>query len=93
MALIQTNNTVGTTANLLFTVPTGNRQNISVYIDNLDSAAIWVGGSSITTSGATQGAKIAAGTNREFKFNSGDQIYAISASGTTTGVVVVTVSA
>ena len=42
MALIQTNNTVGTSAQVIFTVPVGNRQNVPVYIDNLDTAPIWV---------------------------------------------------
>ena len=92
MALIQTNNTVGTTAQVVFTVPVG-RQNVPVYIDNLDTAPIWVGDAGITTSGATQGLKIAAGGNRQLWCNGYDQIYAISAAGTGAGLVVVTVSA
>ena len=92
MALVQTNNTVGTTAQIVFTIPTGNRQNIPVYIDNLDTAAIWVGDAAITSSGATQGFKIAAAGNRQLWLNSGDMIYAISAAGTGAGLVVVTAS-
>ena len=92
MALVQTNNTVGTTAQIIYTVPTGNRQDISVFVDNLDSAAIWVGDSGITSSGATQGIKIASGSYRELHVNSGDNIYAISAAGTGAGLVVVTAS-
>jgi len=92
MALVQTNNTVGTAANLLFTVPSGNRQNVPVYIDNLDTAAIWIGDANITTSGATQGIKLATGTSRQLWMNSGDQLFAISAAGTGAGLVVVTAS-
>ena len=92
MALIQTNNTVGTTAQVVFTVPAGNRQNVPVYIDNLDTAAIWIGDAGITSSGATQGIKIAANGSRQLWCNSSDQIYAISAAGTGAGLVVVTAS-
>jgi hypothetical protein len=92
MALIQTNNTVGTSAQVVFTVPVGNRQNVPVYIDNLDTAPIWVGDNGITTSGATQGIKIAAGASRQLWCNAEDQIYAISAAGTGAGLVVVTAS-
>ena len=92
MALIQTNNTVGTTAQVVFTVPTGNRENAPVYIDNLDTAAIWIGDSGITASGATQGIKIAANGSRQLWCNANDQIYAISAAGTGAGLVVVTAS-
>ena len=93
MALVQTNNTVGTTASIVFTVPVGNRQNVPVYIDNLDTAPIWIGDSGITTSGATQGIKIATGASRQLWCNAEDQIYAISAAGTGAGLVVVTASA
>ena len=92
MALVQTNNTVGTTAQSVFIVPIGNRQNIPVYIDNLDTAAIWIGDAAITTSGATQGIKLAAGASRQLWCNSGDNIYAISAAGTGAGLVVITAS-
>ena len=92
MALIQTNNTVGTVAINIFTVPTGNRQNVPVYIDNLDTAPIWIGDAGITSSGATQGIKIAAGGSRQLWCNANDQIYAVSAAGTGAGLVVVTAS-
>jgi hypothetical protein len=92
MALVQTNNTVGTTAQIIFTVPSGTHQNTPVYVDNLDSAAIWVGDAGITSSGATQGIKIAANGNRQLWCNGNDQIYAVSAAGTGAGLVVVTAS-
>ena len=92
MALQTTNNTVATTPTLIFTVPVGNRQNVPVYVDNLDSAAIWIGDNAITTSGATQGIKVAAGGSRQLWCNALDQIYAVSAAGTGNGLVVVTAS-
>jgi hypothetical protein len=92
MALVQTNNTVGTTATLVFTVPVGNRQNVPVYVDNLDSAPIWIGDAGITTSGATQGIKLASGGSRQLWCNANDQIFAISAAGTGAGLVVITAS-
>jgi len=92
MALVQTNTTVGTTATTIFQVPAGTRQNAPIYIDNLDSAAIWIGDANITTSGATQGIKIAAGGSRQLWCNALDQIFAISAAGTGAGLVVVTAS-
>lgn len=93
MAFIQTNNTVGTTVTAIVTVPNGSRQNIPLTISNLDSAAIWVGDSTITTSGATQGYKLAAGGNVQFWLNGGDMVYGISAAGTGAGLVVVSYSA
>jgi hypothetical protein len=92
MALIQVNSTAGTTAQIVFTVPVGNRQNVPVYIDNLDTAAIWIGDAGITATGATQGIKLAANASRQLWCNGGDQIYAVSAAGTGAGLVVITAS-
>ena len=92
MALVQTNSTVVTTASIVFTIPVGNRQNVPVYVDNLDTAPIWIGDAGITASGATQGIKIASGGSRQLWCNASDQIYAISAAGTGAGLVVVTAS-
>jgi hypothetical protein len=92
MALVHTNNTVGTTAQIVYTIPTGNRQNVPVYVDNLDTAPIWIGDAGITTSGATQGIKLASGASRQLWLNAGDQVYAISAAGTGAGLVLVTAS-
>jgi len=92
MPLVHTNNTVGTTGQVVYSVPTGNRQNVPVYVDNLDTAPIWIGDAGITTSGATQGIKIASGGSRQLWLNAGDQIYAVSAAGTGAGLVIVTAS-
>lgn len=93
MAFIHKNVTVATTKTLVAQVPSGQRQNITVQIQNNDVAAIFVGDSAVATSGATVGWKIAAGGNIQFWCSAGDQIYAISALGTTAGSVVVAYSA
>jgi len=93
MAFVHKNNTVGTAATKIAQVPTGQRQNITVYIQNNDTVAIFVGDSAVTTSGANQGWKVAAAGNIQFWCNSGDQIYAISAAGTAANSVIVTYSA
>lgn len=93
MALIHENVTVGTTHTLLVEVQTGSRQNIPVYFQNLDTAAIFIGDSAITATGATQGQKIAAGASLQLWLNGGDRVFGISAAGTGAGLVVVQYSA
>ena len=86
MALVHLNIQVNTTATKLFTVqPAGGA--IAVSIQNNHSAAIYVGDSSITTSGATQGHTIAAGATYQLWLNAGDSVYAISAAQTSAGAV------
>lgn len=93
MAFVHNNNTVRTTATVIALIPTGTRQNTPVYVQNNDSAAIFIGDVDVATSGATAGWKLAAGANVQFWCNSGDTIYAISAAGTASNSVVVTYSA
>lgn len=93
MAFVHNNTTVGTVRTVIANIPTGNRQNIPVYVQNNDAAAIFVGDSDVTSSGATIGWKVAAGANIQFWMNSGDVLYAISAAGTTANSVIVTYSA
>jgi hypothetical protein len=92
MAVFHIKSTVGTAVKKLFTLPTGLARNVAVQIQNLDSAAIFIGDSTITTSGATRGHSIAANTSFQIWLNSGDSIYAISAAGTAAGAVVITYS-
>jgi hypothetical protein len=87
------NNTVGTAATQIAQVPTGQRQNITVQIQNNDTVAIFVGNSTVTTSGANQGWKVAAAGSVQYWCNAGDKIYAISAAGTAANSVVVVYSA
>jgi hypothetical protein len=93
MAFIHKNNTVGTAVTKIAQVPTGQRQNITVQIQNNDTVAIFVGDSTVTTSGSQQGWKVAAAGSVQFWANAGDQIYAISAAGTAANSVVVIYSA
>jgi hypothetical protein len=92
MALVHLNATVGTTATQLFTLPSGLARNVAVQIQNLDSAAIFIGDTSITATGAGRGHQIAAGASFQIWLNSGDRVFAISAAGTSAGAVVITYS-
>lgn len=64
---------------------------ITVY--NGHSAAIFVGDSSITTSGATIGRTVAASSSQTFYASANDTIYAISAAASAAGAIVITYSA
>jgi hypothetical protein len=92
MALVHINATAGTTATLVCQVATGIQRGVAVQIQNGDSASIWVGDSSITTSGATKGHLITAAGTFQLWLNPGDKVYAISAAGTAAGAVVITYS-
>ena len=92
MALVHINSTVGTTVTKLFTLSGGISNPVAVQIQNLDAAAIFVGDSSITATGATRGHSIAAAGTFQLWLSSGDTLYAISAAGTTAGAVVITYS-
>jgi len=91
MALVHTNSTVGTTITRILKVPTG-LKSVAVQVQNLDVAAVFVGDATVTTSGANRGHSIAANGTFQFWLNSGDEVFAISALGTTAGAVVVTYS-
>ena len=93
MALQQINTTTFTGAQILFQVKSGVQQNTVIDIYNGHSAAIFIGGSSVTTSGATIGRSIAAAGSVQLALNSNDIVYGISASGSTAGAIVVTYSA
>jgi hypothetical protein len=91
MALVHTNSTVGTTVTPIIKVPAGN-QSTPVQIQNLDTAAVFIGDNTITATGATRGHSIAANGTFQLWLNANDEVYAISAAGTTAGAVVVTYS-
>lgn len=93
MALVHINATVRTTAAPIATLPTSMGQSKAVQIYNGHSASIFIGDSTITTSGATIGRTIAAGGSFQLWLNGGDVVYAISAANTAAGAVVVTYSA
>ena len=92
MALVHLNSTAGTTPTLICQVQTGLQRGVAVQIQNGDSASIWIGDSSITTSGATKGHLIAASGTFQLWLSPTDKVYAISAAGTAAGAIVITYS-
>ena len=93
MATQHVNTTTFTTAQVLFQAKTGLERNTPVSIYNGHSAAIFIGDSTVTTSGATIGRTIATATTQTIYVNSGDIVYGISAAGSATGAIVLTYSA
>jgi hypothetical protein len=59
----------------------------AVQICNGDSQSIWIGDSTIATSGATKGTVITAGSVFTIWLHAGDVLYGISAAGTAAGAV------
>jgi hypothetical protein len=92
MALAHFNTTVGTTVTKVITVPLGLMNPVAVQFQNLDSAAVFIGDNTITTSGATRGHSIPAAGTFQLWLNAGDTVWAISAAGTTAGALVTTYS-
>jgi hypothetical protein len=92
MALVHLNATVGTTATRILTVQSGITNPVAVQFQNLDSAAIFIGDSSITATGSGRGHSVAAAGTFQLWLSAGDVVYAISAAGTTAGAVVITYS-
>ena len=88
MALVQQNPIVTSTAAKLLQLPNG-VQYTTVTIYNGSAASIFVGGSSVATSGATKGATIAAASSLVINLNASDSLWAIAASATSAGDVVV----
>ena len=93
MALKHFNTQVQTTATIIAQLPVSMGRNIAVQIYNNHSSAIYIGDSTITTSGATIGRPIAASGSFQLWLNGGDIIYAISAAQTAAGACIVTFSA
>lgn len=93
MALQHINSQVQTIATLIADLPVSMGRNIAVQIYNNHSAAIYIGDSTITTSGATIGRPMTATSSFQLWLNGGDQIYAISAAQTLDGACIVTFSA
>ena len=87
MALNHATVTLGTTAKVLIKVPTGVGK-VNVYISNNDSSNdFFIGASSVTATGATQGFRVPKSSNVSLQVDGGDVIYGISAAGTPTGSV------
>lgn len=93
MAFKHINTTTFTTPQILTTIPTGIPRQTPITVYNGHSASIFVGDSTITTSGATIGRTIPTATSQTFYVNGGDVIYGISAAGSAAGAIVITYSA
>jgi hypothetical protein len=76
---------------LIVTIPEGNPTTV-VGLQNNHSASIFVGDSTIATTGATQGLTVVAGGYVSLWLNSNDTLYGIAASATATGAVKVVYS-
>lgn len=85
MALITSLTTLATAAASLLCTPTNGRSDdpIPVVVQNQDAAiTIYVGGPTVTNTGATTGIKVLAGQSIALRVMNGDSVYAIPASGT-----------
>lgn len=70
------------TATLIATIPEGN-PTTSVIVTNTNASSIFLGDSSVSTSGnVDRGIRVATNTNQEIWLNAGDKLYAISLAGT-----------
>lgn len=89
MALVHNSVTLAAaTATIIATIPAGNPLT-SIHVSNLDSAAIFVGDSSLSNTGADKGVRIAASASHDFWLNAGDSLYAYSVAGTAANTVTV----
>jgi hypothetical protein len=90
MAFNHINATTFTTPTAIFTAPTGLPRQTPITIYNGHSAAIFIGDVTISTSGATIGSTLNNAARLTLYVNSGDIIYAVSASGSAAGAIVIT---
>jgi hypothetical protein len=88
MATVHLTPIVRASAQKLFTIPTG-LQYTTVTIYNESAASIFVGDSTCTTSGANKGLTIAANASLVLNMNANDSLWAIAASVTSAGEVVI----
>jgi len=86
MAIVHLNKTVTTAVTALTTLDSITEYT-AVSIQNNDSAAIYVGDATISTSGANKGHTVANGTTFQIWLRANDTIYAISAAGTAANAV------
>ena len=93
MAFQHVNTSTFTTAQPLLQIETGIQRQTPITIYNGHSAAIFIGDSTITTSGATIGRTLAAANSQTFYVCGGDVIWGISAAASAAGAIVITYSA
>jgi len=92
MAFKHVNASTLTVNSILHQVDKNARPQTPITIYNGHSAAIFIGDSTTTTSGATIGRTLAAAASQTFYASAGDIIYAISAAASAAGAVVITYS-
>jgi hypothetical protein len=78
MPLQHVNNQVGTTPRCIVKVPTGVQQ-CAVQVYNNTGAAIFLGDTSVTTTGATIGNSLANAASVQIWLCGGDELYAVCA--------------
>jgi len=89
MSLVHNSVTVpSATATIIATIPAGNPLTC-VHVSNSDTAAIFVGVSSLSISGADKGVKISSAASLDIWLNAGDSLYAYSVAGTSANAVAV----
>ena len=93
MAFKHINARTQTTPSILLTIDPNARPLTPITVYNGHSASIFVGDSSIATSGATIGRTIPAASSQTFYVMPNDVIWAISAAASAAGSVVITYSA
>ena len=93
MAFKHFNASTLTTASILHQVDKNATPQTPITIYNGHSAAIFIGDSTIATSGATVGRTLAASASQTFYASANDIIYAISAAASAAGAIVLTYSA
>jgi hypothetical protein len=88
MAIVHKTPVIRTTAAQIVIMPLG-VQYTTVNIFNSGTESIFVGDSTITTTGAQKGMTIATNTSLVLNMNAGDVLWAIAAATTTVGDVVI----
>jgi hypothetical protein len=93
MAFKHINSQTLTAASMLLTIDPNARPLTPITVYNGHSASIFVGDSTITTSGATIGRTIPAASSQTFYVMPNDVVWAISTAASAAGSVVITYSA
>jgi hypothetical protein len=86
MALVHANATTQTTASILFTLPLGIKT-AAVQICNNHTAVLYIGGPTVTTSGATRGSQVAANATQQVWLNAGDSVWGVTAAASAAGAI------
>jgi hypothetical protein len=79
MALVHTNSLVTTTPRPIIQIPAGIKGNIAAQIYNNTGATIYLGDTSVGTTGATIGNAIANGASLQLWLGASDIVYAVCA--------------